>query len=157
MLGVEDADLHMSDDGSVPLNEAQKKKKKKLIRRVLCSLSWVPVYKYDQKLAIMSIAFLVERDDAVIWRGPKKTGKKAVSRVDRPALRLNTSLAATLLGMIQQFLSEARWGELDYLIIDTPPGQPLSFCEKHSVLSWFNSALPIPVNLLQALRTSTWR
>lgn len=76
-------------------------------RTLLCVLKashclsprWVPVYKYDQRLAIISIGFLAGRNEAIIWRGPKKTG------------------------MIQQFLSNVVWGELDYLIIDTPPGE----------------------------------
>lgn len=38
------------------------------------------------------------RDDAVIWRGPKKNG------------------------LIKQFLKDVEWGELDYLLVDTPPG-----------------------------------
>ena len=40
------------------------------------SCSWVPVYvDKDQTLAVMSIAFLLnKKDDAVVWRGPKKTG-----------------------------------------------------------------------------------
>lgn len=47
----------------------------------------------------MSIGFLLASpDDAIIWRGPKKNG------------------------MIKQFLSEVDWGNLDYLLIDTPPG-----------------------------------
>jgi Mrp family chromosome partitioning ATPase len=47
----------------------------------------------------MSIGFLLSSpDDAVIWRGPKKNG------------------------MIRQFLSEVDWGNLDYLLMDTPPG-----------------------------------
>lgn len=58
---------------------------------------------------IMSIAFLLDRhDDAVIWRGPMKAGA------------------------IKQLLSEVDWGELDYLIIDSPPGtgdEPLSVCQ----------------------------
>ncbi|XP_069358967.1 cytosolic Fe-S cluster assembly factor nubp1-A isoform X2 [Maniola hyperantus] len=50
-------------------------------------------------LSLMSIGFLLgSPDDAVIWRGPKKNG------------------------MIKQFLSEVDWGDLDYLLIDTPPG-----------------------------------
>jgi len=67
------------------------------------SAGWVPVY-VDQgrRLGLMSIGFLLkDRGDSVVWRGPKKDG------------------------MIRQFLSEVRWGELDYLVIDTPPG--LSF------------------------------
>ncbi|XP_023813456.1 cytosolic Fe-S cluster assembly factor NUBP1 isoform X2 [Oryzias latipes] len=59
---------------------------------------WSPVYVEDN-LAIMSIGFLLSSpDDAVIWRGPKKNG------------------------MIKQFLRDVDWGELDYLIVDTPPG-----------------------------------
>lgn len=47
----------------------------------------------------MSIGFLLgSADDAIIWRGPKKNG------------------------MIRQFLSEVDWGQLDYLLLDTPPG-----------------------------------
>ena len=66
------------------------------------SAGWVPVY-VDQgrRLGVMSIGFLLkDRGDSVVWRGPKKDG------------------------MIRQFLSEVRWGELDYLVIDTPPGRP---------------------------------
>ncbi|KAG7296420.1 hypothetical protein JYU34_021577 [Plutella xylostella] len=59
---------------------------------------WSPVYVSDN-LCVMSIGFLLaSADDAVIWRGPKKNG------------------------MIKQFLSEVDWGDLDYLLIDTPPG-----------------------------------
>lgn len=41
-----------------------------------CDSGWVPVYTDAQKtLAIMSIGFLLEDpDEAVVWRGPKKTG-----------------------------------------------------------------------------------
>jgi hypothetical protein len=50
----------------------------------------------------MSIGFLLkDRGDSVVWRGPKKDG------------------------MIRQFLAEVRWGDLDYLVIDTPPGEQL--------------------------------
>ena len=59
---------------------------------------WSPVYVEDN-LAVMSIAFLLEsEDDAVIWRGPRKNG------------------------LIKQFLRDVDWGDLDYLVIDTPPG-----------------------------------
>ena len=67
------------------------------------SSGWVPVY-VDQgrRLGVMSIGFLLkDRGDSVVWRGPKKDG------------------------MIRQFLSEVRWGDLDYLVIDTPPGESL--------------------------------
>ncbi|WVR07181.1 cytosolic Fe-S cluster assembly factor CFD1 [Kwoniella sp. DSM 27419] len=64
------------------------------------SAGWVPVYvDQDRRLGVMSIGFLLkDRGDSVVWRGPKKDG------------------------MIRQFLSEVRWGDLDYLVIDTPPG-----------------------------------
>ena len=60
-------------------------------------------------LKIMSIGFLLgDREDAVVWRGPMKAN------------------------MIEQFLSDVDWGELDYLIIDSPPGtgdEPLAVCQ----------------------------
>ena len=65
------------------------------------SAGWVPVYvDRERRLGVMSIGFLLkDRGDSVVWRGPKKDG------------------------MIRQFLSEVRWGDLDYLVIDTPPGK----------------------------------
>ncbi|MFP4029696.1 MAG: P-loop NTPase [Candidatus Brocadiia bacterium] len=65
----------------------------------------VPV-SYQDNLKIMSIGFLLQaRNDAVIWRGPLK------------------------MNVLRQFLSDVRWGELDFLVIDLPPGtgdEPLS-------------------------------
>ncbi len=52
-----------------------------------------------ERLSCISMdVFLQNRDTAILWRGPKKTGA------------------------IRQFLSDVRWGELDYLLIDSPPG-----------------------------------
>ena len=57
-------------------------------------------------LKVMSLGFLLEnKDSAIIWRGPMK------------------------MGVIEQLLRDVEWGELDYLIIDSPPGtgdEPLS-------------------------------
>lgn len=68
----------------------------------------VPVHLNDS-LAVMSIGFLVEgQADAVIWRGPLK------------------------FGVIRQFLADVAWGDLDYLVIDCPPGtgdEPLSVAQ----------------------------
>lgn len=51
------------------------------------------------KLKVMSMAFLtLTPDDPVIWRGPMK------------------------MSAVRQFLGDAEWGELDYLICDLPPG-----------------------------------
>jgi ATP-binding protein involved in chromosome partitioning len=56
----------------------------------------VPATAYGVK--VMSIGFLVRPDQPLIWRGPM------------------------LHSAIRQFLSDVDWGELDYLIIDLPPG-----------------------------------
>jgi len=56
----------------------------------------IPVLKYGVK--IVSIGFLVDEDSAVIWRGPM------------------------LFKAIEQFLTDVFWGELDFLIVDLPPG-----------------------------------
>jgi Mrp family chromosome partitioning ATPase len=60
-------------------------------------------------LRVMSLGFFLKNpDDAVIWRGPMK------------------------MGAIKQFLKDVAWGDLDYLIIDLPPGtgdEPLSVCQ----------------------------
>ena len=47
---------------------------------LLISPSWVPVYSDpSQMLAVMSIGFLLQnREDAVVWRGPKKNGEPRV-------------------------------------------------------------------------------
>lgn len=60
----------------------------------------MPIYTDASKtLAVMSIGFLLKnRNDPIIWRGPKKTM------------------------MIKTFLNDVKWDDLDYLIIDTPPG-----------------------------------
>jgi len=64
----------------------------------MSSSGWSPIYLQDN-LAVMSCGFLLgSPDDAVIWRGPKKNG------------------------LIKQFLRDVDWGELDFLIVDTPPG-----------------------------------
>lgn len=60
-------------------------------------------------LKVVSLSFLLEDPQAaVIWRGPRK------------------------MSVIKQFLSDINWGQLDYLIVDTPPGtgdEPLSVCQ----------------------------
>ncbi|KAF2277311.1 cytosolic Fe-S cluster assembly factor NBP35 [Westerdykella ornata] len=74
MMGVEDETIHVTSAG------------------------WEPVWVSDN-LGVMSVQFMLPgRDDAVIWRGPKKNG------------------------LIKKFLMEVVWGDLDFLIVDTPPG-----------------------------------
>ncbi len=54
--------------------------------------------KAQDGISVMSIGFFVEQDAAVVWRGPM------------------------LHKALQQFLEDVEWGELDYLLIDLPPG-----------------------------------
>jgi ATP-binding protein involved in chromosome partitioning len=56
----------------------------------------VPPEKHGIKL--MSVGFLIDPDTALIWRGPM------------------------IMKTLQQFLHEVEWGQLDYLLIDLPPG-----------------------------------
>lgn len=64
------------------------------------SKGWIPVYTdHTKTLGVVSVGFLLgNKDDPVIWRGPKKSA------------------------MIKQFVQDINWGPLDYLLIDTPPG-----------------------------------
>ncbi|XP_054785773.1 cytosolic Fe-S cluster assembly factor NBP35 isoform X2 [Prosopis cineraria] len=62
------------------------------------NLGWSPVY-VESNLGVMSIGFMLPHpDEAVIWRGPRKNG------------------------LIKQFLKDVYWGELDFLVVDAPPG-----------------------------------
>jgi len=56
----------------------------------------VPVEKYGVRM--LSIGFFINPEDALIWRGPRATSA------------------------IRQLLNQGDWGELDYLVIDLPPG-----------------------------------
>jgi ATP-binding protein involved in chromosome partitioning len=49
-------------------------------------------------IQVISVGFFIERDGAVVWRGPM------------------------IHKLLQQFVEDVEWGELDYLIIDLPPG-----------------------------------
>ncbi len=86
-VGLVDADVY---GPSIPLmfgiNDRPKVSQNKLI----------PLEKYGVK--VMSIGFLVDPMQAVIWRGPMASGA------------------------LKQFMSDVAWGDLDYLIFDLPPG-----------------------------------
>jgi len=60
-------------------------------------------------LKIMSMAFLIkDADNPVIWRGPMK------------------------IGALRQFIADVRWGDLDFLVVDLPPGtgdEPLTIAQ----------------------------
>lgn len=65
-----------------------------------------PLQRYG--VTLMSIGFFLDEDNPVIWRGPM------------------------IHGALQQFLRDVEWGELDYLVVDLPPGTgdaPLSLAQ----------------------------
>ena len=69
----------------------------------------VPPLVYNDQLKVVSLEYMMkDRDEAVIWRGPLK------------------------IQAIRQFVADMDWGELDYLVIDAPPGtgdEPLSIAQ----------------------------
>lgn len=76
----------------------------------ICSSEFgIQAVKVSENLKAVSLALVgYDPDQPIIWRGPRKTAA------------------------IRQFLGEVNWGELDYLIIDSPPGtgdEPLSVCQ----------------------------
>lgn len=85
-------------------------------------------------LKLMSMGFLLEPDRAVIMRGPM------------------------LHGIMQQFLHQVDWGELDYLVIDLPPGTgdvPLTLAQSLPLTGAVVVCTPQEVALLDATRAVT--
>ncbi len=66
-------------------------------------------YRFSEKLSIVSLEMVMgDKDSAVIWRGPLK------------------------ISAIRQFISDIEWGDLDFLIVDSPPGtgdEPLTIAQ----------------------------
>ncbi len=90
--GILDADMH---GPSIPVLFNIQNERPEVIQENNQNLI-IPFSRLGIKL--MSIGFLVEPAAAVIWRGPRVSSA------------------------ITQLITETKWGELDYLIIDTPPG-----------------------------------
>jgi Mrp family chromosome partitioning ATPase len=71
--------------------------------------SLVPPLIYNENVKVVSLEYMMkDRDEAIIWRGPLK------------------------IQAIRQFVADMDWGELDYLVIDAPPGtgdEPLSVAQ----------------------------
>ena len=99
-VGIMDVDIHGPDvprmlglEGLLDVNESQK----------------LTPMAYSDNLGAVSIeSLIVNKDDAIIWRGPLKYSA------------------------IQQFIGDVAWGDLDYLIIDSPPGtgdEPLTIAQ----------------------------
>jgi ATP-binding protein involved in chromosome partitioning len=82
----------------------------------------LPVITHGVK--IISAGFFVKPDQAVVWRGPM------------------------LAKMIEQFLGQVEWGELDYLIVDLPPGTgdvQLTLCQRIPLTGAVVVTTPQPV------------
>ncbi|MGA2668954.1 MAG: Mrp/NBP35 family ATP-binding protein [Ignavibacteria bacterium] len=90
-VGLIDADIY---GPSIPLMLGVNERPK--IARINDKNKLLPVVKYGVKL--MSIGFLIDSGDAVVWRGPMASST------------------------LKQFMSDVEWGEIDYLIYDMPPG-----------------------------------
>ena len=85
--------------------------------------------KVNHGIQVMSIGFMVEEDTAMIWRGPMVTQA------------------------LQQLLGETNWSELDYLIIDLPPGTgdiQLTLCQRVPVSGAIIVTTPQDIALLDA-------
>ncbi len=83
MLGIEQEKVYGDDKGILPI-------------------------KAIPHLKVISLAFMLEKDMPVIWRGPLK------------------------MTAIKQFLGDVKWGNLEYLVVDLPPGtgdEPLSIAQ----------------------------
>lgn len=76
MMGLSEAGVTVRDDNGTQVLE--------------------PAFNHGVKM--VSMGFLIEKDQPVVWRGPM------------------------LNGVIRQFLYQVQWGELDYLVVDMPPG-----------------------------------
>lgn len=76
MMGLSESDVMVRDDNGAQVLE--------------------PAFNHGVKM--VSMGFLIDRDQPVVWRGPM------------------------LNGVIRQFLYQVQWGDLDYLVVDMPPG-----------------------------------
>jgi ATP-binding protein involved in chromosome partitioning len=86
-VGLADLDMY---GPSIPLMMGIKGRPRMVEQKLLPMENW--------GVKVMSIGFLVDPMQAVVWRGPMVSGA------------------------VKQFMSDVAWGELDYLIMDLPPG-----------------------------------
>lgn len=105
------------------------------IPRMLGTLNQKPIINNDQTLEpitrygikLMSIGFLIEESSAVVWRGPM------------------------LFKAMDQFLRDVNWGEVDYLLVDLPPGTgdiQLSLAQKVPVAGAVVVSTPQNISLI---------
>lgn len=92
-VGILDADIH---GPSIPIMLGLKNQKP-LTRQIKEKIYILPI-EYNENLKVLSIGFLVDERQAIVWRGPMVTSA------------------------LKQFISDVIWGDLDYLLLDMPPG-----------------------------------
>jgi ATP-binding protein involved in chromosome partitioning len=88
-----------------------------------------PLHAYG--VTVMSLGLMMKEGEAVVWRGPM------------------------LMGALQQMLNQVKWGELDVLLVDLPPGTgdvQLSLCQKAQVSGAIIVSTPQDVALIDARR-----
>ncbi|MFN3614282.1 MAG: Mrp/NBP35 family ATP-binding protein [Rubrimonas sp.] len=82
-------------------------------------------------ISVMSMGFMVEEGQSIVWRGPM------------------------LMSALTQMLHQVRWGELDYLVIDLPPGTgdvQLTLGQKTNVSGAVIVSTPQDIALIDALK-----
>ena len=96
----------------------------------------VKPFEYSENLGIVSMGMLMqEQDTAIIWRGPLK------------------------ISAIRQFISDVTWGDLDFLIIDSPPGtgdEPLTVAQNISDAEALIVTTPQEISLADVRKSITF-
>jgi ATP-binding protein involved in chromosome partitioning len=92
-VGILDADIH---GPSIPMMLGIKNQKPQI--REIKGKNYILPIEYSDTLKVISIGFLIDERQAIVWRGPMVTSA------------------------LKQFVNDVLWGELDYLILDMPPG-----------------------------------
>ncbi|MEM9425604.1 MAG: Mrp/NBP35 family ATP-binding protein [Pseudomonadota bacterium] len=80
-------------------------------------------------VTVMSLGFMVEEEEAIVWRGPM------------------------LMGALQQMLGQVQWGTLDVLLVDLPPGTgdvQMTLCQKTTVAGAVVVSTPQDIALIDA-------
>ncbi|MCG6883004.1 MAG: Mrp/NBP35 family ATP-binding protein [Silicimonas sp.] len=80
-------------------------------------------------VTVMSLGFMVEEEEAIVWRGPM------------------------LMGALQQMLGQVQWGTLDVLLVDLPPGTgdvQMTLCQKTEVAGAVVVSTPQDIALIDA-------
>ncbi len=80
-------------------------------------------------VTVMSLGFMVEEEEAIVWRGPM------------------------LMGALQQMLGQVQWGTLDVLLVDLPPGTgdvQMTLCQKTAVAGAVVVSTPQDIALIDA-------